>query len=931
MARTSLKNKLVKRSGFVVLAELTGGPGFSFDPIEKFLKACKDNAAAIPAGFDLAAVTLPQSPGGVANIEPAGVVAAFQGKGLLDGLDVVPHVTCKDMNADAIVSSLMSLRKMGVESVLALTGDKPVKAFGVFEIESLNLLRLIQKINHDAILAAKPQSLGEVRRFFAGAAVSPFKYTEPSQMQQYYKMEKKIACGAEFLITQVGWDWRKSLELFRYLEERELHLVKREASAREAPGASNTLHASRFTKDAPASGIPVIGNVYLLSTLTPAPRLMHDGKLPGCFVSDELLARIQSERVDDHIERAAQQVAMYKGLGAAGVDVGGVPNFEIFSKILQRAAEIGSGWEQFKDNLCWPAKDPFYLYDDAGARVPLITPYADFHKRFFDFAHWAMLDPKHFGFRAFKKTLSVLGADAGEGAIYKLFNSTEKGFKYLMFDCEECGDCFLPENFGLCTMGGCEKGLDNAPCGDATADGHCGNNLERVCTGERIYEAAASEDDGKTAATPSAEKGRSGLYSSTKSRSSISLKNGSDETLDARPEFEGEKPLREVSHPQSRPDLPFSTEGPGRQRLRTTINKPRNPALRHTSSIINYLFAKDHTMKNALISIGESIHASIPKTGQIMRDLHALGAGAYTTPSPQLDYIRALVESQANDGADYIAINLDAFGEQDPQQAVGMMVEYVRLVKKWGRGVPVCVDSSSDAVLVAGIKEWYAGAPREAGHVKRGEESLHASPFTLHPPLVNSIKVYTMDKMMPLKKDYDFSFVGLLVSEEKATGPGGSHSVDELYALAKQLFDAAMQHGFKAEQIFFDSTVFPLAIDMPMEPGVPGYTFRTFETIKKIKTDPRMKGVHCSLGISNSVRDLPARRIGVCRAYVAKAMEYGLDAGIVNTAHQYGTVEAPAELLELVDAYAKLDGSMEKTGKAMELMAQFCRDNRKAN
>ncbi|MEN6338017.1 MAG: methylenetetrahydrofolate reductase C-terminal domain-containing protein, partial [Phycisphaerales bacterium] len=711
MARTSLKDRLTKRSGFVVLAELTGGPSFGFDPIEKFLKALKDNAASIPAGFDLAAVTLPQSPGGVANIEPAGVIAAFQSKGLLDGLDVVPHVTCKDMNADAIVSSLMSLRKMGVESVLALTGDKPVKAAGVFEVESLGLLRLIQKINHDALLGAKPQSLGEVRRFFAGAAVSPFKYTEPSQMQQYYKMEKKIACGAQFLITQVGWDWRKSLELFRYLKEI-------------------------------GSNIPVIGNVYLLSTLTPAPRLMHDGKLPGCFVSDELLAKVQSEKVDDHIERAAQQVAMYKGLGAVGVDVGGVPNFEILSKILKRAAEIGSGWQQFKDNLCWPAKDPFYLYDESGKRVPLITPYADFHKRFFDFAHWAMLDPKHFGFHAFKKTLSALGADSGKGAIYSLFNSTEKGFKYLMFDCEECGDCFLPENFGLCTMGGCEKGLNNAPCGDATADGHCGNNLDRICTGERIYEAAASEDGERT------------------------------------------------------------TEGKGRRRLRTTINKPRNPALQNTSSIINYLFGRDHTMKNALISIGESIHASIPKTGQIMKDLHALGKGAYTTPSPQLDYIRALIESQANDGADYIAVNLDAFGEQDPQQAVDMMVEYVRLVKKWGRGEPVCIDSSSDAVLTAGIKEWYRTS-------EPGGKSLQPAAYSL-PPLLNSIKVYTMDKMMPLKKDYDFSFVGLLVSEEKATGPGGSHSVDELYALARQLFDAAMRHGFKPEQIFFDSTVFPL-------------------------------------------------------------------------------------------------------------------------
>ncbi len=79
------------------------------------------------------------------------------------------------------------------------------------------------------------------------------------------------------------------------------------------------------------------------------------------------------------------------------------------------------------------------------------------------------------------------------------------------------------------------------------------------------------------------------------------------------------------------------------------------------------------------------------------------------------------------------------------------------------------------------------------------------------------------------------------------------------------------------------------------------------------------------------MRGLPARHIGVCRAYVAKAMEYRLDAGIVSTAHQYGASEAPPELLELVDACAKLDGSMERTSKAMELMAQFCRENRKAS
>jgi len=317
-------------------------------------------------------------------------------------------------------------------------------------------------------------------------------------------------------------------------------------------------------------------------------------------------------------------------------------------------------------------------------------------------------------------------------------------------------------------------------------------------------------------------------------------------------------------------------------------------------------------MKPPLIAIGEAIHASIPKTGQIMRELDALGPDAYTSPSGPLDYIRALIEQQAEDGAAYIAVNLDAFGESDPHQAVRMMVQYARLVRQWGKGVPLCVDSSNDEVIKAGLKEWYN------------------TDQPVKPPLLNSIKVYTADAMMPLKKEYDFAFIGLLVSEDKPTGPGGSHSVEELFSLAKTLYNKAMQYGFKPEEIFFDSTVFPIAIDMPMDPGVPGYTYRAFETIKRIKSDPQLKHCHCSLGISNCCRDLPGRKIGICRAYVAKAMEYGLDAGIVNTAHHYGLKDPDPELLELIDVYAKMDGSPERLNEAMRLMSQFCASTRKA-
>ena len=159
-------------------------------------------------------------------------------------------------------------------------------------------------------------------------------------------------------------------------------------------------------------------------------------------------------------------------------------------------------------------------------------------------------------------------------------------------------------------------------------------------------------------------------------------------------------------------------------------------------------------MTNAIISIGEAIHASIPKTGKIMRDLHALGADAYGTPSEPLTYVQGLIEDQATEGADYIAINVDDFGEKDAQLAIDLMVQYVKLVRQWGKGVPVCIDSSDDNVLKAGLQTWYD------------------TDQTVARPLVNSIKVYTADAMMPLKSEYDFLFVGLLVSEDQADGPG---------------------------------------------------------------------------------------------------------------------------------------------------------------
>ena len=94
MERNRMKQKIRDKSNFIVYAELTGGPGFKFGPIEDFLKAYKDaGASIIPKGIDFVGITLPQNPGGVANIQPADVISRLMSKDLLGGLDVLPHVT----------------------------------------------------------------------------------------------------------------------------------------------------------------------------------------------------------------------------------------------------------------------------------------------------------------------------------------------------------------------------------------------------------------------------------------------------------------------------------------------------------------------------------------------------------------------------------------------------------------------------------------------------------------------------------------------------------------------------------------------------------------------------------------------------------------------------------------------------------------------
>jgi len=125
------------------------------------------------------------------------------------GLEPVFQLTCRDRNRIALQSDLLSASVLGIENVLALTGDLP--SFGdhpqakpVYDLDSVQLLWVINKLNEGYDMVGN--ELKGKTNFFPGAVVNPGADTEASFELQLIKMEKKINAGARFFQTQAVYD-----------------------------------------------------------------------------------------------------------------------------------------------------------------------------------------------------------------------------------------------------------------------------------------------------------------------------------------------------------------------------------------------------------------------------------------------------------------------------------------------------------------------------------------------------------------------------------------------------------------------------------------------------------------------------------------------------------------------------------------------------
>ncbi|MFH1382506.1 MAG: methylenetetrahydrofolate reductase [Chloroflexota bacterium] len=138
------------------------------------------------------------------------------------GLDPVLQMTCRDRNRLALQSDLLSAAVLGINNVLALTGDLPSlgdhpQAKQVYDLDSVGLLWAIGQLNEGKDMAGN--ALQGKPDFFPGAVVNPGINTEAGFELQLAKMEKKINTGARFFQTQAIYEPEKFAKFMKRAAE----------------------------------------------------------------------------------------------------------------------------------------------------------------------------------------------------------------------------------------------------------------------------------------------------------------------------------------------------------------------------------------------------------------------------------------------------------------------------------------------------------------------------------------------------------------------------------------------------------------------------------------------------------------------------------------------------------------------------------------
>jgi homocysteine S-methyltransferase len=124
------------------------------------------------------------------------------------------HISCRDRNLIVLQSHLMGLHTLGMNDVLAITGD-PARvgdfpgASSVYDVSSFELIQMIKQLNDGLSFSGK--DLGQKTAFSIAAAFNP---NVRSLEKAVKRLEKKIQYGADYFISQPVFSEEKLLEVY---------------------------------------------------------------------------------------------------------------------------------------------------------------------------------------------------------------------------------------------------------------------------------------------------------------------------------------------------------------------------------------------------------------------------------------------------------------------------------------------------------------------------------------------------------------------------------------------------------------------------------------------------------------------------------------------------------------------------------------------
>jgi methionine synthase I (cobalamin-dependent)/5,10-methylenetetrahydrofolate reductase len=199
------ESKSNKKSGFFISVELDPPKGAI---AKKLLSAAEQ---LVKAGAN--AINVGDSP--MARVRMSSM-ATCQLINKAVGVETIIHFTTRDRNLMGIQADLLGCQALGINNILALTGDPPalgnyVHATAVYDVDSVGLIKIINQLNKGLDVAGG--SIGSPTNLSVGCALNA---NAQDRKQEIERFKRKLDAGADFVMTQPIYE--KS-DLMDFLEE----------------------------------------------------------------------------------------------------------------------------------------------------------------------------------------------------------------------------------------------------------------------------------------------------------------------------------------------------------------------------------------------------------------------------------------------------------------------------------------------------------------------------------------------------------------------------------------------------------------------------------------------------------------------------------------------------------------------------------------